>query len=547
VGLPFRTPSNPVLVALGLVLAHLAFAALWVLRHDLPTGGRDEFFIVEVVTEIAYRIVGGDWDGIRPYLFANAYYPPLVRLPGIAVLALGGSYSSLVFSGWVWLPFLLVPTWLVGRSLSGTPWGGTAALAVLLAAPGFSDCLHHYESNLGPMAMVACCFWAWSHSDHLRRPRYALVVGLCLGVGLLSDRLGVLPFLLLPLIVSLAVTRSRATLRGLAIAGVGTGITAGWWYLGFLDRFGAELLPQFLRGEIDRSGVLIESGSSALGWWGHYLFLWPDTQLGLVGGSVALTALALGVVGRDRRLAGLLIWVLGGVLLFTLSQKRQVYYTLPLLPLVSVLAGDLVVRISRRGRKAGLGLAVGMVLLAQGPTLLTLKPELADYPPGLRSWLLLNQSPLPDAMLGERHALGRSPESSGLDMAGAITRVQDALDKGPLSLAVFSADNAQVTEHYQVVLGRIGLGSLDLRGLTTHPEGFLGTQDPPDALFFVHRGGENWPDRARLVEAHQSYDQWRPEFEELARLLGGWRSGAQLLEVQALADGEQLSVWRLTP
>jgi len=530
-----------------LVAVHLVLAALWVLQHDLPTGGRDEFFIVEVVTEIAYRILGGDWDAIRPYLFDNAYYPPLVRLPGVVALVLGGGYSSVVFSGWVWLPLLLVPTWLVGRSLSGTPWGGTAALAILLAAPGFSECLHHYESNLGPMAMVACSFWAWCNSDHLRRPRYALVIGLFVGVGLLSDRLGVLPFVLLPFVVSLGITRSRATVRGLSIVAIAGGFTAGWWYLGFLDRFGGELLPQFLQGEIDRSGALIEGGASLVGWWGHYLLLWPDNQLGLVGGSLALAALIQALLRRDERLAGLLTWVLGGVLIFTLSQKRQVYYTLPLLPLVSVLAGDLLVRVSSEGRKLGLGLAAGALILAQLPAMLVLKPELADYPPGIRSWLLLNQSPVSEELLGERHPLARSPESSGLDMAGAIRGVQDTLDKPALSLVVFSADNAQVTEHYQVVLGRIGLGSLELRGLTTHPEGFLRSQTPPDALFFVHRGGEDWPSRDRLVAAHESYDQWQPQFEGLVRLLTQWRSGAELLEVQTLADGELLSVWRLAP
>lgn len=546
-GLPFSTPSRAVLVALGVVAGQLALAALWVLHHDLPTGGRDEFFIVEVVTEIAYRIVGGDWDGIRPYLLDNAYYPPLVRLPGVVALALGGSYSALVFSGWFWLPFLLIPTWLVGRSLSGTPWGGTAALSLLLAAPGLSDSLHHYESNLGPMAMVACCFWAWRNSDHFTRLPYALAFGLFLGVGLLSDRIGVLPFVVIPSVASLAWTRSRATASGLAIAGIGTAVTAGWWYLGFLDRFGAELLPQFLQGEIDRSGALIEGGSSQFGWWGHYFLLWPDNQLGLVGGSVALGALALAVVTRDSRLAGLLTWILGGVLLFTMSQKRQVYYTLPLLPLVAILAGDLLVRGSQQGRRMGVGLALGVALVAQLPALVTLKPELADYPRGLRSWMLLNQSPIPVAVLGERHPLAPSPEASGLDMTAAVTRVQAALGKRALTLAVFSADNAQVTEHYQVVLGRIGLGSLELKGLTTHPEGFLRGQAPPDALFFVHRGGEDWPDRDRLVAAHQSYDHWQPEFEELARLLGEWKSGAELLEIQPLADGEQLSVWRLTP
>jgi len=544
--LPLRF-STPVLTAVALVSVHLALSFIWVLQHDLPTGGRDEFFIVEVVTDIAYRIAEGDWAGVHRYLFDNAYYPPLVRLPGVVALLLGGSYSALVLSGWVWLPFLLIPTWLIGRRISGTPWGGTGALALLLAAPGFADCLHHYESNLGPMAMTACCFLAWLHSDHFTRSRFSLAFGLFLGLGLLSDRLGVLPFVLVPGLVSLLVTRSRRTLTGLALVASATAVTAGWWYLGFFSRFGAELLPQLLHGEIDRSGALLDQGSSGLGFWLHYLLLWPDTQLGLVAGMLALGGLLLAAFSRERRLALLLSWVLGGLFLFTLSQKRQVYYTLPLLPLAAVLGSNLLVRLRERCRRSGPAIVLAVVFVVQVPAVLGLHPEWADFAPGLRSWLLLNQSPLSDEAFGARHPLGRSPAPSGLDLQETVANLRRATGDAHPELVVFSSSDAQVTEHYQVVLGRIALGTLDLHGLTTHPEGFLQGLHSPDALLFVHRGGADWPQREQLIAAHESYDRWLPHFEGLLELLGEWRAGAELLEVQQLADGEQLSVWRLSP
>jgi len=545
---PLRRLSSPVCLAVGVVAVHLVLACIWVLQHDLPTGGRDEFFIVEVTTDIAYRMGPGSWDAIGPYYFENAYYPPLVRLPGIAALALGGGYRALVFSGWVWLPFLLIPTWLIGRQVSGTPWGGTGAVALLLAAPGLADSLHHYESNLGPMAMGACCFWAWLHSQHFTRYRYALVFGLFLGVGLLSDRLGLLPFVGIPCLASLLMTRSKETLRGLALMAMAAVLTAGWWYLGFFERFGAELLPQLTQGEINRAGSLIEERPPFVGRWGHYLLLWPDSQMGFVGGTLALLGLGLaGLRRRQKDFGALLVWVVGGLLLFTLSQKRQVYYTLPLLPLAAVLANSILVQISRRGRRAGTAVAVILLALSQLPGFLSLRPDLADISPGLRTWLLLNQSPISEEFLGDRHPIGRSPAPSGLNLDAAVAQVREATGKAQPSLAVFSADNAQVTEHYQVVLGRIALKGLDVRGLTTHPEGFLQGNTPPDALLFVHRGGDHWPDRQRLVAAHESHDQWHASFEGLATRLEQWRSTATLLGVQPLDDGEELSIWRLGP
>jgi len=540
--------SSAIRVALILTAVHLLLSVIWLSQNDLPNGARDEFFIVEVATDVAFRLGKPEAESIRPYLFENAYYPPLVRLPAIFALWCGGSYRALVLSGWLWLPFLLIPTWIIGREISGTPWGGTGALAILLASPGLTNSLHHYESNLGPMAMGACCFLMWVRSAHLSSHRHSLALGVFLGLGLLSDRLGVLPFLVLPLVVSCALGRSRKSLQGFGLVLLGAVVTGGWWYLGFLQRFGGELIPQFLQGEIDRGGTLTEVSSSWIGWWAHYLLLWPDNQLGLIAGVLALCGLLLGCLRLHRGGAvqtGLLIWTLGGLALFTLSAKRQVYYTLPLIPHASVLASVTLGVFVRRTGRAGKSAAVLAIFLISLPAFLSAVPGQVDLSRGLGSWLLVHQSPLPASFLGERHELARVPERSGLDLESAIQELKDATGKEMPVVAAFSADSAQVTEHYQIVLGRIAMGGLGVHGLTTHPEGFIAGTHPPSALFFVHRGGDSWPDRDRLMAAHNEHDRWKPEFEQLAEQLASWRSGASLLATQQLADGEQLSIWRL--
>ena len=542
---------------LGLIAFHLGLAGVWLSVHTLPTGARDEFFIVEVVTEIAFHLRRGDWSSIGPHLFENAYYPPLVRLPGIVAALCGFGYDGIVVSGWVWLVVLLPATYKVGNHLArdtqAGPLVGVIALALLLASPGLSTSLHHYESNLAPMAFASLAFWLWLKSDDLRSAREAIALGLVLGLGLLSDRLGLVPFLVVPLLFSVLRTREQRTLIGLAFVAGAVFLSAGWWYLDFLSRFAAEILPQMVEGEIDRSGDLLGPADSApLGSLFYFLSI-PDNQLGLVGGSFALLGLPLLLRADNPGQRRLVLWVVGGLILFSLVEKKQVYYTLPLLPLLCVSAAFPLARLLVSGRRY-LAIGGGVLLIAtQVPPVLLLTPELVDQPPGLARWLLLGQSPLDEEDLGSKHTLAESPTDLGLDLRAT----QDALTQAGLGdealVAVITADNAQVTEHYLLVLTRLARGELGVYGLTTHPQAFLQPGANPGALLYVHRGGANWPTRGKLVAAHESHDRWDPDFEGLATALASWRAGATLVGSQVLGDegqfseSEELAIWLLAP
>ncbi|MEE2829983.1 MAG: hypothetical protein VX498_12405 [Myxococcota bacterium] len=546
-----RIPKSRAAFGFALVLTgvHLVLAGLWLAQHELPTGGRDEFFIVEVATDIAYRLGEADWEDLRPLIVEHAYYPPLVRVPAVVALLLGGGYKLLVVSGWIWLPFLLAGTWSVGRDMARSAWGGAFAVALLLPCPGLAEGLHHYESNLGAMAMAACCLAVWLRSEHFQDLRMSLLFGLFLGLGMLSDRLGVLPFVILPMVASTWLSPSRRKSgKGLALVLLAVLATAGWWYFGFFGRFAQEIIPQFFSGEINRAGDLLEE-RPALAWWLlHYVLLWPDSQLGLIGGSVGI--LGLGWALHKRRegpRAMVLNWILAGLALFTLSQKRQVYYTLPLLPAAAALGGAFLFGMCHRYKRRGTVVVVLLVAAMQVPALLTSSPGLVDIGPSLRSWLLLHQSPLDERVLGGRFPLGGPPVDTGLDMDANFEILRRAGVLEGDRIAVFSTPEVQVTEHYQVILGRIAHGGMGIYGLTVHPEGFLTPEGRPTALLFIHRGSEPWPAADDLVRAHDSHDEWKENFEPLKDELESWKSGAELLIERELADSDRLALWRLAP
>ena len=534
--------------AVGLVTVHVSLALSWVLQHDLPTGARDEFVILEVATDIAYRLGAHSSGSASPFLFENAYYPPLVRLPAIAALMLGGGYTTAVVSGWIWLPLLVVCTWVLARDFTSSEWAATASIAILLASPGLTHSLHHYESNLGPMAITAACCLLWSRTNGLESSQAALGFGLLLGLGMLSDRLGVLPFVIVPISALLLGLRSKKSLKRVGTVVLGAGLASGWWYLNYFQRFWDELVPQFLEGEINPEGLITETSGSITGWLGYYLWAWPDSQLGLLGGGLALCGLVL-CLGHSRVESQkvVLLWTVGGLLCCTLIAKRQVFYTLPQLPFAAVLAASALQRLSgalRRGR--GL-LFVTTLLAVQLPVPLALNDDAIDLPNGLRSWLFLNRSPISEEFLGHRHRLAHPPERVGLDLPAALGAVGLNTGERGVSVAVFSAHDAQVTESYQVTLGRMATKSVDVFGLTLHPDHFLNVTTPPDVLLYVHRDGLAWPSRAALIEAHERRHAWNPEFEALAERLEQWAVGAQNVGNQELRGGERLSIWRLAP
>jgi len=537
----------PVLALLALVGTHMLLALRWIGIQELPTGTRDEFFVVAETFDIAWQLQNVPWSelGVYPLLIWKSYYPLLCRLPGVVALLGGGDYDAMIIGQWIWIPALAAGTWFAARTVL-SPWASVTAVALLLAGPGVHDTFHRYEPNLGAMAMAACVMAAWLYSRDLQNRRMALLMGLFLGMGLLCDRLGVLPLVIAPVVVSLVRSSSRkATAKGVAFLALAALAVAGWWYIDFFERFARELIPQLSGGEISAVGSELEDRPPLLFWWLHYLLLWPDSQLGLVGGSLALGGLVWAFLHRrEPAVRNLLLWLGTGLVLFTLVQKRQPFYTLALLPAAAIFAAALLAALARRLARPGVALGVVLVATATLPAVITSSEQIPDVPPGLRDWLYNSRSAIPQHWIGERFELGAPPQDVGLRLEDSLDLLRaEGLEDDDLVL-VFS-DDGIVNESAMSTFGRIDRRSEKVLGLTLHPQGVLERGRGAAALIYVHDTPGSWPQDRNLVRAHERFFGFEEQYRPLLPLVRSMRDGATLVEERKLRIETTLSSWLL--
>jgi len=477
-------------------VVHLALAWSFWTAQEFPRGVRDEFFIVELATDIAF---GGD----RRALWLGDYYPPLLRLPGVLALWAGAGYRGMLAAqALLWVPLLAVGTWWAARRLTGE-WGATLAVALLLPAAGVLDSLHRFEPNLGATAAGAGCLAAFLWSDGLRDRRAVAVFAGCLAMGLMVDRLGTLPCVALPVVWTLWRGRADRAVRrnGLLLVGVLT-IAVGWWYALFIRDYVGEWIPQLLAGEMGPDGVVLEARPPLLFWALHYVWIWLDSQVGLVGGLAMIAGAAYAVARRDDpHVRATLLWLGLGLLVFTLIPKRQPFYTLPLLPAAAVLAAAALAR--QRW------LAVGVAVLVTLPAALTARVG-SGMEPGLAAWALHNRSPLPEAWVGERFPLGHMPDARRLDVGQLVQALADLGVPKDAPVAVLCTDGV-LSESQLLSVLRIERRSAEVFGVTVHPGGVVEQQERVAVLVDLRADASSFPDDAAVIDAFERRFGWEDD------------------------------------
>jgi len=522
---------RPLLAAAALCAFHAVLALLWLSGNDLPLGARDEFMMVERCTDFVFNVRRGDFGGAWAVL-REAYYPPGSRLAGIAALLVGGGYRAMVVAHVLaWAPLLVAGTLLAARP-SGR-WAGVAALALLLGGPSTLDGLHRFEPNFSQMAATALALACWLRCDDFRDRRWSLAFGGALAVGLMSDRLGTVPFAAAPVLLSLWRARGEALAGVLRAGALAAGLVV-WWYVFFVGELVREIVPQLTAGEMGRDAVVTEAMVRWPFSWLQELIRIPDTHLGLFGGVLALIALAAALPRwRDRRVADLLVWILPGLLLFTVVPKHQSYYTMPLLPALCVLT----VHVARGWGNAGRAAALVVLALCQLPAVFTVREELLDLPRGMASWALLGMSPLPSEVIGERYPVGDPPRDSLLGLQDRLAE----LELGPDEELVVFASDAMIAESFLVSLSRIERGTLAVHGVVLHPGSVRELADPRAFLFVTPTPA--WPDDDLIRQAFlDRLDDTDPS--QVVEAAAGWASDVAPVGAVELASGGYAVTWR---
>jgi len=495
---------GPALLAVAVWLAGAVHLIGWVTHNPLPDGFQNEYLHIGNAYDLWHALVAADTWHMRWYMYTGYWPWGFYAAPWPALGLLGTTQLALVSSNLLHLGAMCWGSWRLGRVFD-------APLAPLLLAlcPGVFGTLVRYEPNLATIGWTIAGVACLVSSRGLRERKWVLGWGACLGLGLMFDRLTV-GFFLIPAVVPIALGADRRALRHLMQAGVLTLMLTAAYYREFFLRHTEELLGQAPVGEIDAAGQVTATG----GIWPalYYPLTLIDSQAGAIIGLLMVGGLVVAAVAwtKELRQGGwsrartdphgpLLAAVLPAMVLFSLIAKKQVYYTLPILGPLAVLAGA-------RGRWAWLGVAAGLhgfVSLGWGWL-----PQTAPTAPFLpRGWV----SP--------RHSLAQPPsrETWPLDLAA-----RDATSESrPADSIIAMSEDHRLYEGYLALALRERLPGVAVRGVTTDPNGTYELMAEQDALVWVGAPGGGWPTahdiKAELMADHYNLAELPPVADAVAK------------------------------
>lgn len=522
-------PPPLLLLAIGLaLLAGLAVGThLWLSQNPFADGYQNEYLHAGNAHDLwgAFR----RWDTWHlRYYTSQGYWPPLFHVVTWPLLgALGARHEIMVLANVGWLAVAFVAVAGLARDRAA----GAGAIVLLALSPGIFGSLVRYEPNVAQTACLALGLLALRRSEGFTRPGWSLATGGAVALGLLTDRLGTLPFLAVPMLLALGgawrrPAARRPALRGLVLAALVVLVAAGPWYVQWVLHQFAEVQEQLPVGEIDSTGELTEAAATGMARWLYYPLALLDGQAGPVLGLVMLAGLLL----RPRR--DLLATTLWGWVLFTFIQKKQVFYTLPLLAPLAVVGAEGLRRLGP------LYTPLVLVLLSAG---------LHQY--AGRMWagglpvlrVLAEPDPLPAAWVSPRHTLARPPSGTRWPEEELVRR----LEAHPGDLVIFS-DDPVYWEGYLHLRLRERLPDRSIRSLRLDPQGTWEWFRSSDR-FLVVSATPGWPATPRIAAAlrqdHYLLDDLPPLLEMVRDDAPAWHPDDTL----PLQGEVVLTSWRRAP
>ena len=461
----------PFLLSLWLLSA--VYLCWWVGANPLPDGFQNEYLLVGNALDLWGALRAGDVWHMRWYMYTGYWPWGLYAVPWPFMAVLGPTHLALVLGNLIHLGVLIAATNSLGRALGGR-W---AALLVVLC-PGVFGPLVRFEPNLAATAWTAAGLAALVASNGLLRQRMVWIYGACLGMGLMMDRLSVLFFLIPALIPLLVGAGRRAWTHLMQAAGI-TLLLSGAFYREFFNRHSHEILSQAGTGEIDSTGTLTEA--PAVLEWAYYPLSLLDSQAGPVLGLVML----IGLAGRATQ-PRTILWasVAGGVGIFTLISKNQIFYTLPILAPLAAMAAS-------KPRLAIVGILGGLWSFASVG---------AGWLPG-GPWMK-------ESWVSPRHTLARPPLPLEVDLAPALDALSAADGAPPAHVAVLSEDH-RLFEGFMLLKVRERWADIPARGIVTDPHGTFEMFHEVDAFLWVGPKAGQWP-TAEAIEREMRSDHTDP-------------------------------------
>jgi 4-amino-4-deoxy-L-arabinose transferase-like glycosyltransferase len=333
---------------------------------------------------------GGGWLG--EIIAQSSFYPPIVTCAaGLLYFALPIVPLTAQAVMWVFLVMGALALYGLGRRLIDADAGLLAAF-LFATAPFVVFSLLNFQLDLPLAAMVALALYTLARTEELALRRWALALGVVLGLGMLTKP----PFaayLSGPLLWTAwralrAPDRGARLLHLLGAVGLAA-ILALPWYGPRLVGLPMQIINRSFKQAAESGHAPALSGSSLL-----FYPQWIVPQWGLLATGLLLWGVV--ALARRPRARGLLWAALAPFLIFLLIQNKNLRYSLPLLPAAALVAAAGVSVLPTRARR-GLGWVCLLAGAAQvGSAAFALPPPTVlapvvssiafSWPPDGRDW-----------------------------------------------------------------------------------------------------------------------------------------------------------------
>jgi hypothetical protein len=420
--------------------------------------------------------------GLRKIIAQSSFYPPIVRCAaGLLYFALPVAPPTAQAVMWAFLVLGTLTVFATGRRLLD-PVGGLLAAFLFATAPFVVFSLLNFQLDLPLAAMVALALYALVRSEQLSRPGSAGLLGVVLGLGMLTKP----PFaacLSGPLLWTgwraLRAPDRRARLgRLLGALGIAA-LVALPWYGPRLVGLPMQIINRSFKQAAEYGQAPALSGASLL-----FYPRWIVPQFGLL--ATALLLWGIIALGRNARARGFLWCALLPFVIFLLIQNKNLRYTLPLLPAAALTAAAGVAALGPRPRRAVSWACVVVGTLQVGAAAFGIPPPtlLAPLVPSV--------------------AFSRPPDPSDWHHREVLEAILRAAGPGEARVAVvpngnfFSVSNFRyeaVRDGLPLLLGRVWdkapLG-VDFAIVKTGDQGPDATSARPDRIMAALQGGDPW-------------------------------------------------------
>ncbi len=421
-------------------------------------------------------------DGLAEIIAESSFYPPIVTCAaGLLYFALPMVPLTAQAVMWAFLVVGALAVFGLGCRLVD-PDAGLLAAFLFATAPFVVFSLLNFQLDLPLAAMVAVALYALARTEELALTRWALALGVVLGLGVLTKP----PFaaylsgpLLWTAWRALRAPDRRARL-GHLLAALGIAVVVALpWYGPRLVGLPMQIINRSFKQAAESGHAPALSGTSLL-----FYPTWIVPQLGLL--ATALLLWGIVALHRNARARGLLWAALAPFVIFFLIQNKNLRYTLPLLPAAALVAAAGVAALVPRARRA-----VGWACVVAG-TLQVGAAAFAIPPPTLL------------APLVHSVAYSRPPDGRDWRHRELLEAIARAAGSGEVRVAVVPNDNFFSVSNfrYEVVRDRLRLRlgrawdqaplGVDFAIVKTGDQGPDAASAKPDRIMAALEGGDPW-------------------------------------------------------